>query len=63
MAEKSNHQHQVPGMGKRGATRPMTLHTGGHDHGPPYSDSRYHMLRMHHSHTLWIYWLLVMLGI
>jgi len=50
-------------MGKRGATRPMTLHTGGHDHGPPYSDSRYHMLRMHHSHTLWIYWLLVMLGI
>ena len=34
----------------------------GGGHGAPYSDGRYHMLRMHHRQTLWIYWTLVLLG-
>ncbi len=35
---------------------------GGMHHGPPYSDARFAMLRSHHQQTLWIYWLLVLLG-
>lgn len=36
---------------------------GGMQHGEPYSDGRYKMLRMHHKQTLWVYWMLIMLGV
>lgn len=52
---------------QRGTSRPRSMHQGqdgsGGDHGPPYSEHRYHMLQMHHRQTLWVYWLLVLLGL
>lgn len=57
------------GMAMRGVTRPMAERQirqqqneqdGGH--GEPYSEERREMLRMHHRQTLWVPWLLVMLG-
>ncbi|MFW6060884.1 MAG: vitamin K epoxide reductase family protein [Phycisphaeraceae bacterium] len=56
MAEDASHQH-----GSRGVTRPMAMRQ---QHGGDSSDhDRRDMLRMHHRHTLWIYWLLVILGV
>jgi hypothetical protein len=59
------------GMGMRGVTRPMAekevrqhnqqMHDDGHD--MKMSDEmRLHMLHMHHRQTLWVYWMIVMLG-
>lgn len=59
MAERDIHQAHESGSGE---------HEGGGDggggmqHGEPYSDGRYEMLRMHHRQTLWVYWTLVLLG-
>lgn len=82
------------GMGQRGVSRPMALHSGSHGgHGSHPDDEknsaagesqghdthesaeqdggheqgmseqqRHEMLQMHHQHTLWIYWTLVVLG-
>jgi uncharacterized membrane protein len=33
-----------------------------HDMGRPYADKRHHMLEMHHQQTLWVYWMLILLG-
>ncbi len=58
--------HNNGGMGKRGVTRPMAMHGKGDgkmEHGEPYSDARYKMLRMHHKQTLWVYWCLIGLGV
>lgn len=66
MSSDAEHEGQHHGgMHQRGVTRPMAMHEGqGHgDHGPPHSEQRHHMLHMHHRQTLWIYWLLVMLGV
>ncbi|QDV34863.1 Vitamin K epoxide reductase family protein [Tautonia plasticadhaerens] len=60
--------HQGGGMGTRGVTRPMAereaegQHHGGHGHEMG-RDDRLEMLRMHHRQTLWIYWMLPILGV
>ena len=68
----NEHDDHGPGMASRGVTRPMALREtaqvvtdsghGGHGHG---GDERWRLelLRLHHAHTLWVYWLLVMLGV
>ncbi|MEX2673341.1 MAG: hypothetical protein WD294_14660 [Phycisphaeraceae bacterium] len=63
--DDDSHQQGGGGMHQRGVTRPMAMQAGqSHsDHGPPYSDARHHMVHMHHQQTLWIYWLLVLLGL
>lgn len=54
-------------MGKRGVTRPM-MHHQQHKDNPDQEHSmmnpqqRMDMLRMHHMQTLWIYWLVIILG-
>lgn len=67
----NDERHGSMPMGSRGVTRPMTEHNltqhhqknhGAQGHGEPYSEARYHMLRMHHGQTLWIYWRLILLG-
>ncbi|GAA0553065.1 hypothetical protein GCM10009415_38770 [Chitinophaga japonensis] len=45
-------------MGNRGVTRPQMKH----EHGMT-PEQRMQMLHMHHHQTLWIYWMLVMLGV
>ena len=61
------HERQDPGMAARGVTRPMALSEIGrrhsdsdHEQGGP---DRAAILKMHHRQTLWVYWLLIMLGI
>lgn len=60
------------GIGTRGVTRPMPLREAaamgeGHEapggHGEPHGRQRYAMLRMHHQQTLWVYWILLLLGV
>ena len=56
--------NQHGGMGKRGVTRPMSgqhRHEGGHHEMG--MERRREMLHMHHMQTLWIYWMLIILGI
>lgn len=48
-------QNAEPAMDSRGAARPG----GGHPSG---SEQRLEMLRMHHKHTLWVYWSLPLLA-
>ncbi len=78
-AHKHQKKHQHGGMGQRGVTRPMSEHhsmkeqggKGGHQEGQGHEmhdhtmskDQRMQMLHMHHMQTLWIYWLLVILGV
>jgi len=54
-------------MNARGVSRPMALQearaSGGHEHGPPYSDARHAILREHHRHTLWVPWTVLLLGV
>ncbi|GAA4400664.1 hypothetical protein GCM10023187_14080 [Nibrella viscosa] len=62
-------------MGKRGVTRPMMHehqqedgHPAGHDQHNDQQhkmtpEQRKEMLQMHHNQTLWIYWLVVILGV
>ncbi|MBK6264058.1 vitamin K epoxide reductase family protein [Marivirga sp. S37H4] len=72
----SKHKHQHGGMEMRGVTRPMAemkLSKGGgekdkddhkeegHSHKMT-QEQREEMLQMHHKQTLWIYWLIVLLG-
>lgn len=68
----SGHQQEHGNMGNRGVTRPM-MHHHQHqekedDHGNNAShhmmteDQRIEMQQMHHQQTLWIYWLVVLLG-
>jgi uncharacterized membrane protein len=64
------HQNGHGGMAQRGVTRPMAEaqhHNGEGEndggHGPPYSERRFQMLRMHHRQTLWIYWSIILLGV
>ncbi len=60
------HQHGGMSMMGRGVTRPHMKQQqdgkGGGPHKMSHED-RLHMLRMHHKQTLWVYWLLVMLGV
>ena len=55
------------GMGKRGVTRPMVDEGGMSQEqeggGKMAREDRLEMLQMHHRQTLWIYWLVVLLGI
>ncbi|MEE2772525.1 MAG: vitamin K epoxide reductase, partial [Bacteroidota bacterium] len=61
-----NEEHENGGMASRGVTRPMaekevTGHS--HDHGDDKGGmDRMKMLYMHHKQTLWIYWMLIILG-
>ena len=52
-------------MGKRGFTRGMSQHGDGESgmSGEMTREDRLEMLRMHHRQTLWIYWLVVLLGV
>ncbi|MEK6480443.1 vitamin K epoxide reductase family protein [Catalinimonas sp. 4WD22] len=60
------------GMGSRGVVRPMDMHQnnnnhqnhedGDHEHHKMDQEQRLQMLHMHHQQTLWIYWMLVLLG-
>jgi hypothetical protein len=49
-------------MGKRGTTRPMMDHSNGHGHMMNTED-RKQMLAMHHRQTLWVYWMIIILGV
>ncbi|MDF9799201.1 hypothetical protein OKW21_004464 [Catalinimonas alkaloidigena] len=71
MASKDD-KHST-GMGSRGVVRPMDMHQnnsndhqdhegGGHEHHKMDHQQRLQMLHMHHQQTLWIYWMLVLLG-
>lgn len=57
--------HQGGGMALRGVTRPMAQQeirshqAGAHGHG---GHDGTEMLRLHHEQTLWVYWLLILLG-
>lgn len=62
--EDKNHQHN--GMGSRGVARPMSEHKSGddgHEMKGMDDEQRRRMLYRHHRQTLWIYWMLIMLGI
>lgn len=64
--KKNDHENNDLGMGSRGVSRPMAekevqnhSHKGDGDHD---GMDRMQMLVMHHKQTLWIYWLLILLG-
>ena len=66
--------HKMEGMGSRGVTRPMMdmenqEHKKGHEHKDMEmgdmkmsGDDRMNMLKDHHKQTLWVYWVIVLLG-
>lgn len=66
MEDNDNDSHNM-NMGKRGVTRPMMQNMAS-DKGMQTSDmkmtdeQRNHMLQMHHMQTLWIYWMVIILG-
>ncbi len=67
MAENSEKNAEGPGMGSRGVTRPMAekeMKAQNQDHGGGMMDKkqRMQMLKMHHKQTLWVYWLIILLG-
>ena len=64
--------HKMEGMGSRGVTRPM-MAMEGHEHKKGHeqmdmsamkmsTDDRMKMLKDHHKQTLWVYWVIVLLG-
>jgi len=64
----SQHKHggeesspQNMNMGNRGVTRPMHHNDG--DGKMMSMDERMHMLHMHHQQTLWVYWMIIILGV
>lgn len=66
--DPSQNQHQSEessphkmNMGNRGVTRPM--HSDDSDGKMMSVDDRMHMLHMHHQQTLWVYWMIIILGI
>lgn len=68
MAKDERKKHSG-GMGSRGVARPMDMHSKGHSDDSENDDQqmdqeqRKQMLHMHHQKTLWIYWMLVLLGV
>ena len=70
--DEKDHNDEGIGMGGRGVTRPMAeKQVKGHSHDNEDQENsgdhgggmdRKKMLHMHHKQTLWIYWLLIMLG-
>jgi hypothetical protein len=70
-----DHSHKMEGMGTRGVTRPMmdmekheTMQSHEHmdmDMGAMKmsADDRMKMLKDHHKQTLWVYWVIVLLGL
>ena len=66
-----NNEHHNGNMGTRGVTRPiMDMENNndqkdGHEMGDMQmsKEQRLQMLQMHHMQTLWIYWMLIILGI
>lgn len=52
------------GMALRGVARPMAEASvrGDHEHGHGTDESRLETLRQHHANTLWVYWLLILIG-
>lgn len=59
-------EHKMEGMGSRGVTRPM-MNMEGHEHMDMgsmkmSSDDRMKMMKEHHKQTLWVYWVIVLLG-
>lgn len=76
MAKDKQDKHNSS-MGSRGVVRPMDMHqngdkehqeesheqdAGGESHHKMDQEQREQMLHMHHMQTLWIYWLLIILG-
>jgi len=78
-AHKDEKKQNSGGMAMRGVTRPMAEqqikqaqhkkkeegngHEDQHNGHHMGHEERMHMLRMHHMQTLWVYWMLVLLGI
>lgn len=74
--KKHGDDQKSSGMGMRGVTRPMAekevrkhnqkMHHNGEDNQQDdkmmSEDMRKQMLKMHHMQTLWVYWLIVLLG-
>lgn len=59
--DSENGEAHGAGMAARGSSRPMQH--GGGDHGEPYSSARWQLLQQHHRQTLWVPWLLILLGV
>ncbi len=65
--------HKMEGMGSRGVTRPrMNMNHSSHKHGGEAMDmnpmkmsaeDRMEMLKKHHKQSLWVFWVVVMLGV
>ncbi len=53
-------EKQQGGMTSRGVTRPMSGDHSGHQH---HDMDRDKMLHHHHMQTLWIYWMIIILGV
>ncbi|HEV7346898.1 vitamin K epoxide reductase family protein [Telluribacter sp.] len=63
MAEKEVRQHNQQMHGDGEQQHEGEQHGQGNDHGMMMSDDmRRQMLHMHHMQTLWVYWMIVMLG-
>jgi uncharacterized membrane protein len=65
-SKKETPDHKMEGMGSRGVTRPM-MDMASHEHMDMGSmkmsaDDRLKMLKDHHKQTLWVYWVIVLLG-
>jgi hypothetical protein len=50
-------------MGQRGVTRPQMSGKDGHDNMKMSPEDLLKMLHRHHQQTLWVYWLLIILGV
>lgn len=58
-------ENHSSGMASRGVTRPMAekeVKGHSHDDGDNGGMDRMKMLHMHHKQTLWVYWMLIILG-
>lgn len=65
--EHQTQENGHKGMGTRGVTRPAMGHEHDghehHDHHEMTHEQRKGMLSMHHMQTLWVYWMLILLGV
>jgi hypothetical protein len=68
--EHKEQPNKQGGMGSRGVSRPMMAHQqdgqenhGSKEHQEMTRDQRMEMLQMHHMQALWVYWMLILLGV
>jgi len=68
-AKKEMSGHKMEGMGSRGVTRPM-MDMESHNHKDMdmgamkmSAEDRMEMLKKHHKQTLWVFWVVVLLGV